>query len=225
MNLAEQLSEIIYFGILRLGIPCFILPKVIVSYFMYFVTDAGRDAFDLPFGMWQVIHLQLLHFRFSSPLIFHCIYFLDQNLKNNWRLPFDWKHPSGYFVAICLQYFMLIEVLAFLACAIALVLEFFLLAFSFTKDMRNHLRSFNQMIKTDHSEADVSEIFTKFVSFHTPAKELSNIFNSKKHPRIPKCKICSQFSLEKSITLRTLLKWLFWWILWAAQLLYAFVCC
>lgn len=33
-------------------IPCFILPKVIISIFAYFMTDLGNDAFDLPFPMW-----------------------------------------------------------------------------------------------------------------------------------------------------------------------------
>lgn len=33
-------------------IPCIVAPKVIVSFFMYFTTDAGNDAFELPIPMW-----------------------------------------------------------------------------------------------------------------------------------------------------------------------------
>lgn len=32
--------------------PCLVIPKAIVSYFIFFTTDADRDAFYLPFPMW-----------------------------------------------------------------------------------------------------------------------------------------------------------------------------
>lgn len=54
IQLVEKLSRIINFVMMKLGVPLFIIPKAIISYFMFFTTDAGRDAFELPFEMWQV---------------------------------------------------------------------------------------------------------------------------------------------------------------------------
>lgn len=31
---------------------CFIFPKTIMSYFIYFTTDSTKDAFDLPYAIW-----------------------------------------------------------------------------------------------------------------------------------------------------------------------------
>lgn len=33
-------------------VPCFMFPKVALSIFIYFTTDAGNDAFLLPLYMW-----------------------------------------------------------------------------------------------------------------------------------------------------------------------------
>lgn len=34
------------------GLSGTILMKATISYFTYYATDAGRDALELPFGMW-----------------------------------------------------------------------------------------------------------------------------------------------------------------------------
>ena len=51
-DFVEKLSEIICFIMIKLGVPTFILPKVIYSFFVYFTTDAGGDAFELPYPVW-----------------------------------------------------------------------------------------------------------------------------------------------------------------------------
>lgn len=45
----EKLADRIYVGLMRYGVPFFVLPKAIISYITYFTTDAGRDSFELPF--------------------------------------------------------------------------------------------------------------------------------------------------------------------------------
>lgn len=51
-ELVENLSKVVIFAC-KYGLgPCIVTPKVIVSFFMYFTTDAGNDAFDLPIPMW-----------------------------------------------------------------------------------------------------------------------------------------------------------------------------
>lgn len=45
----EKLSKVIYPVVIRLGVPGLVLPKTITSYYLYYTTFAGRDAFELPF--------------------------------------------------------------------------------------------------------------------------------------------------------------------------------
>lgn len=51
-RLVEKMSKAIHFAVIKLGVPAFILPKAIFSYFIYFTTDIGNEAFVLPFPMW-----------------------------------------------------------------------------------------------------------------------------------------------------------------------------
>lgn len=51
-QIVEKCSEIGAFAMIYVVIPCFILPKAIYSFFIYFTTDLGNDAFDLPIAIW-----------------------------------------------------------------------------------------------------------------------------------------------------------------------------
>lgn len=48
----EKISKVCVFAMENVMVPCFIIPKTIRSFFIYFSTDLGRDAFDLPIPMW-----------------------------------------------------------------------------------------------------------------------------------------------------------------------------
>lgn len=45
-------SKIVYFFIAKIALNCFIWPKPILLFFLYFTTDVGTDAFELPIPMW-----------------------------------------------------------------------------------------------------------------------------------------------------------------------------
>lgn len=47
-HLVDKMSEIIHFAAIKLGVAVVVLPKAIISYFMYFTTDAGTEAIELP---------------------------------------------------------------------------------------------------------------------------------------------------------------------------------
>lgn len=51
-NLSEKLSKIIYFLMVKVSVPGFVLPKAILSFFIYCTTDAGSDAFELSIPTW-----------------------------------------------------------------------------------------------------------------------------------------------------------------------------
>lgn len=48
----NKLTKIIYFIFLKIIIPLITLPYAFASYYLYFSTDLGRDAFQLPFHGW-----------------------------------------------------------------------------------------------------------------------------------------------------------------------------
>ena len=49
----EKLSEIIFFVVLNSPL-CALVPWIIYIFFIYFTTDLGNDAFELPVQMWYV---------------------------------------------------------------------------------------------------------------------------------------------------------------------------
>lgn len=51
-RLAEKCSKIIYFLIVKISVPSLVLPKAAFGYFLYFTTDANRDAFELSIPVW-----------------------------------------------------------------------------------------------------------------------------------------------------------------------------
>lgn len=48
----ELLSKIVYFLVVNISLPAFLLPLAIHSYFRYFFTDLGNDAFILTVPTW-----------------------------------------------------------------------------------------------------------------------------------------------------------------------------
>lgn len=51
-HFVEKSCKTAYFIIVQVAVPSVILPKAIVSYFIYFTTDADRSAFELSFQGW-----------------------------------------------------------------------------------------------------------------------------------------------------------------------------
>lgn len=50
----ETLSRVAFLVMVKLSVPGFILPMAFVSYFKYFTTDLGPNAFDLLIPAWYV---------------------------------------------------------------------------------------------------------------------------------------------------------------------------
>lgn len=46
-EIVELLSTVIHILVVKIGVPCIILPKAILSFYKYIATDAGNDAFKL----------------------------------------------------------------------------------------------------------------------------------------------------------------------------------
>lgn len=51
-RIVEKFSKIMKFVIVDVTVPGFIIPKAIFSFYVYFTTDLGADAFELPVPTW-----------------------------------------------------------------------------------------------------------------------------------------------------------------------------
>lgn len=51
-HLIEQLSKIGYAIIARISLPVLVVPRAVYSFYQYFTTDLGNNAFELSLPMW-----------------------------------------------------------------------------------------------------------------------------------------------------------------------------
>lgn len=49
---AEKFSQIFNFVLVNFSAPVYIFPKAIISFYMYYINDAGPDAFELALPVW-----------------------------------------------------------------------------------------------------------------------------------------------------------------------------
>lgn len=52
IKLMKMCSKFLDIVVAKMSPICFVLPKAIATYFVYFVTDLGDDAFELTMPMW-----------------------------------------------------------------------------------------------------------------------------------------------------------------------------
>lgn len=179
----EKWSKIGLFFFKRMAIPCYILPKVAVSFFIYFTTDAGGDAFHLPFSMWWVFkrwtldkHNQYLLFRLNFLFIStdhdKNIDFICLN-KLRKRVPYDWKNTAGYLVTVVIQYNLLFDPIQFFACSIFLAFGAFIFTNSLVELLKNDARLINKMARHKKTRKNVRKKFFEFVCRHADARQLS----------------------------------------------------
>lgn len=89
------------------------------------------------------------------------------------RLPFDWKNPSGYFMAICLEGIVGLPVLHYFAFCVSFGLCGYLFSIAFVKDLKSDMRSLNEAAKIKKSEVDCFKHLKEFVHLHADGVQLS----------------------------------------------------
>lgn len=135
-----KLSSIVIFVTLKLTSVCIFMPWLIYTYFIYFTTDAGSPAFELPFPIWYAFYTPIL-------LIFHKRNQLREEIcaKINifvvvfGRFPFEWKNPFGFLIAFALQYIMLSFALKIGVCVLALAIGLYVYAMAAAKCINKNL--------------------------------------------------------------------------------------
>lgn len=90
----EKWTKILYFVWMRGTFPGTMLPNCIISYFLYFATDLGSNAFRLPFPIWFVKNL-------SFSMCENHLYLVTTILKVAFRLANTTRVSIGVHRSIC----------------------------------------------------------------------------------------------------------------------------
>lgn len=169
-RVAEKWSKLGFIGFAIITPIMFVFPKAIFVYFIYYTTDAGRDAFDLPFLMWLVVHW----INLSIGNVHTNIRFL-QFIKIR-RFPWDWRTPTGYFVAAILQYIQTIYVFTFSSMSLAMALGTVSIAITLVKDICHTINSVNDIANSDGNRIQMIEQLSDSIETHSRLLELSDVY-------------------------------------------------
>lgn len=89
------------------------------------------------------------------------------------RLPFNWKNPIGYWIAVNLQLVFAATPLEFMGCFVSLAFASLIFVFSFRKDISDHLNEIDQDIKSKKLRSKVMEQLAELIQF-TQLRQLSS---------------------------------------------------
>lgn len=174
----EKWSRFIHFVMLKVSIPCFVLPKYIVCFYLYFTTDMGNDAFELPLPIWWAVKVFISQKQIFWRSICVHIYSI--------RFPFDWKNPVGFLMTAIIAYALFQHTLS---CATYMVcygigMNFYIV--SLIEDIKCHLNVINNNIRTEVNRIEISNQISEYLQLHSDSTQLSSLV--KKIPII-KCSI------------------------------------
>lgn len=93
------------------------------------------------------------------------------------RVPFDWKNPIGYLIAIIWEYITVVY--AFMVVGILTTFGFgtFLLALTALDDVKVGLKKINDLAKFEKNRAQTSNLLGDSIQFHGRLMQLSNLFH------------------------------------------------
>lgn len=158
-RITEMICKFMYFFIVSVVVPGFILPKAFYSFFIYFTTELGNYAFELPVPMWWMA------FNFVSKSSFLTWNFLLWKIFNHARLPFDWRNPTGYVIAILMLMRIVEMPLHFIGCFVSLASACFLFSMSLAKDVQDDIHAINKNTRKKQTRADIHKQFIEFTRF------------------------------------------------------------
>ena len=90
------------------------------------------------------------------------------------RLPFDWKNPIGYSVAVAIEFHLAAAMVHYVECFLVFGFAALLYIFSVVKDIQNDLNQFNETAKLKKLQSDCLEQLNGFIRAHAKIKELSS---------------------------------------------------
>lgn len=142
----------------KVSFPGIILPPFVMSYFAYFVTNLGEDAFHLPSLAWYVCS------AVECILLYRIFHFF--------RLPFEWRTPFGYLIACSIQFPCVYFHMMVAACSLNFLIGSCRILMSFAKDIKNDLYFLNKNSETNLNRVQLKVKLSEFIEFHAKIKQL-----------------------------------------------------
>lgn len=161
-----KIIEVVNLVVVQFSAPCLILPKALVSYYLYFTTGFRSNAFDLPLPMWWAF-LQFHSYSLQLKNLF------AQGRNCFQRFPFDWKTPFGYFIAVAFQLMIVKVPLRIIGCFLSIGFAAFIIAITVHKDLKDCLKLINANLKSEPLRGQIRKQFIEFIDLHANMKQLS----------------------------------------------------
>lgn len=166
-QLAEKITKLMQIVVVHVSVPGFVLPKAIYSYFVYFTTDLGVDAFVLPIPTWWV-DFGPIRSSLTMPLINLLIKSLYSNFEfkiSTARFPFDWKSPIAYLIAVLLQMRIVSVAFRYVAPFLSHGVTAALYSFSFVDDLKGDIDAIEESVQLKRSHENIYRQLSNFIQF------------------------------------------------------------
>lgn len=156
---------------LSLSVPFVMIPNLIISFFIYFTTNSGSEAFRMPFPVWWVLSRAI----FSIILIWMFEAVIQKHLPFPplTRLPFNWRTPFGYLIAFSIQYVTVHNMAQIFACYVNFFFGLYQMLMSLVEDIKSELTILCEPADTNNHPIDVKQKLSEFIEFHSEVKQLS----------------------------------------------------
>lgn len=142
----------------KIILPLLILPIAMLSYCTYFTTDLGAASFLLPFPVWWGCWQQLFLFTLTN--------------WTEFRVPFDWKNPIGYFIAFILQAVCAALLIDDASFCMSFTISTFLFGITVAKDVKRNLKKINKSAKTKEHRSLIMGQLTELLDLFSSLKQL-----------------------------------------------------
>lgn len=172
-GLVEKYSEIGFFAIKNVIVPCFIIPKAVVSFLIYFTTDSFCHTQYGEFSVRSQKPISNKNYEQEVFLELKSIDCINIGFDLFFRLPFDWKNPLGYLVAVAATSIMASDPLHYMGCFLFLFYGVYMFSISIVKDLKGQLHSINKLARGKKCRADMYKKLSKFIRLHADIKQLS----------------------------------------------------
>lgn len=106
--------------------------------------------------------------QFEFPLRFKNVFNIC--VPNHDRLPFDWKNPFGFIIAIVLESIGIWFGVSFTACLVTFGIGSYLFEITFTKIIKRSLRNINHSAKKKKSKIELMKQLSDYIEHQTAEK-------------------------------------------------------
>lgn len=160
------------FSLVNVTVPALLMPQMIISYYLYFTTDLGSEAFSLAYPIWWVSKFPFI----STNLKFCTFYF---HLFCFWyvllRAPFNWRTPIGYLIIFSMECATSAYVCHFCACFIGTYIASCDIMFNFCDEIKSQIHIMNENSQTKENAEQFKKRVVDIIVFHAKVKQLSYI--------------------------------------------------